>query len=162
VSLSGVLSTLSGFLTYLVRPIVIWRYPQTKIERHLITSLESEAQLFVTQNRLEISLLVLKNLTPFEITLTQIKAEVKIAGVIIGTTGTKRMHQRLKKSQDINFAWDSLQITGLGRQQIAEVRQVNGGTDFIAATTSIQFILRTNYHEFVIRRDFSMPIHVFN
>lgn len=139
-----------------------WIYPPAKVKQHLITSLESEAQLFVTQNRLEVSLLSLKSLVPFELTVTQIKAEIKVAGVVIGTTETKQIHQRIKKGQSTNYSWDSLQITELGRQQISEVRQTNNGTDFIAATASVQFILKTQYHEMAIHRDFSMPIHVFN
>ncbi len=158
---------LSGLLIgipvgYLVRPFMEWIYPQARLERHLVISLNGEAQLFMTGNRLEIPLLSFKSILPFKVILTLVRLEVLVAGVAIGTTDARQTPQQLRKAEDTNLSFYPLQITELGRQQIATIRQTNAGTDFVGATASVKVVVRTFYNERATSRDFNMPIHVMN
>jgi len=78
-------------LGYLVRPVMGWFYPKTRLMRRLVMSMNDQgADIFIGDNRMTLPVLVLDNLTPFKLNVTQVTIDITASGQPIGTTTAPR------------------------------------------------------------------------
>lgn len=148
---------------YLVRPTINRIYPQTRLSRRMVMSMnDGGAQLFVSTNRLNLPILNIDNLSFFKVMVTHMVVEVTVSAMRIGETAAEGIPQQIQRGNNQTFVFCPLEITEMGRQHIAAIRGSNHGTDCLDATIYIKGIIKTFYDDIPISRNLFVRIQVLN